>query len=106
MFYHACKTGGCKKKFAAILYIGVSIGSWASTLKLKSSQLKSGEDKQSKIDTMIIEKYNEVSAISEKTLKTIGIDELEKLVDEKLEVQKQTILNFEMLENYKEEYER
>ncbi|NLR91655.1 MULTISPECIES: DUF1353 domain-containing protein [Flammeovirga] len=30
MFFEACKTDGCSWRFAAILYLGVSVGSWAS----------------------------------------------------------------------------
>lgn len=37
MFYRACRTDGCSWKLSAILYIGVSVGSWASKTHLKHS---------------------------------------------------------------------
>lgn len=33
MFYQACLSDGCSKKFAKMLYIGVRIGTWASKTK-------------------------------------------------------------------------
>lgn len=63
MFFKACITDHCSLKLATILYIGVSIGSWASRIGLKHSiensefQLTSDDN-----DLKIRNKYDDIKA--------------------------------------------
>lgn len=75
MFYEACIYGGCTKRFAGILYIGVTIGSWASKSKsiLKGYQMKAFDNIETipedvliklKFDQTILELDNQLDSIS------------------------------------------
>ena len=41
MFYHACRAGGCNRRFAFLLYLGVRIGSWMAFFSRSRPLMKS-----------------------------------------------------------------
>ena len=83
MFYQACRFDGCSKRFAAILYIGVSIGTWASSvgglfhLALKISDESVGESLESQY---IRKKFNGILEQFGDELDEIDFDELERRI--------------------------
>ena len=68
MFFRACRADGCSLKFATLLYIGVSVGSWASRKNMRTLYLSPEELDRSDIenslgameDEAILQKYHEV----------------------------------------------
>ena len=72
MFFRACRTDGVKRKAAIVLYLGVSVGSWASRKNMKGFNLPESlmeeemdEQEIKKIDKEIQEKYHEIVAMME-----------------------------------------
>jgi hypothetical protein len=89
MFYSACRFDGCSRRFAAVLYIGVSIGTWTSVFSsLFSGSLEKDEEDISDTpeDKMIRMKFDEILGQLEADLDTINFDDLEKAVNAKLPI--------------------
>jgi hypothetical protein len=95
MFYQACRTDKCSVKFAAILYLAVSIGTWFSKkYPSKSAIDKNGEEEFIKSfdesASQILYKFNAVyEALMERKLKSLAemdFEELEKAIHDELYV--------------------
>lgn len=83
MFYEACIYGGCSKRFAGILYIGVTIGSWASKSKsiLRAYQQKSVENIETIPEDILIQlKFDQAVLELDPQLDHISFEELESQV--------------------------
>ncbi len=83
MFYEACIHGGCTKRFAGILYIGVTIGSWASKSQtiLRNYQMKSFDNIETIPEDILIQlKFDQTYGELENQLDTISFQELEQKV--------------------------
>jgi hypothetical protein len=102
MFYRACRTDGISRRKAVVLYIGVSLGSWASKRNMEGyniDKLEMGEEfftqQQSlSIDEAILQKYNHLTGkLQAKSLEfeieladeDDFIDEIEAMVDAEIE---------------------
>jgi hypothetical protein len=98
MFYRACRTDGIGKKMAVLLYIGVSVGSWASKKKfigynkekLEFSEELISQQQMLSADEAILQKYHHlVDQLSEKSVafekelveEDVFIEEIESMVD-------------------------
>ena len=83
MINQACIFDGCSKRFAAILYIGVSIGTWASSigslfrLSMEASDEEVGESIE---DKFIREKFNTLLVAFGDDLGEMNFDELERRI--------------------------
>lgn len=86
MFFRACRTDGCSWRFAAKLYIGVSIGSWSSKRELKQARFnKELELIEIRDDEVIAAKYFEVKEKSEYILSNEeNFELLEAFVEEEI----------------------
>ncbi|MCP5352675.1 MAG: DUF1353 domain-containing protein [Chromatiales bacterium] len=87
MFYHACRTDGCSPRFAAILYIGVALGTWASKAK---SVFKLGFDpddesfEESPADRLLRTKFEKMVKDLDESLDGDEINQLDRLIRENL----------------------
>ena len=81
MFYHACRTDGCSRRYAAILYIGVSVGTWSSGFKRLFPALADARDEsleESPADAMLRKTFQRIVTKLEDRLDEMSVDELEK----------------------------
>ncbi|MGY5351089.1 DUF1353 domain-containing protein [Wenyingzhuangia sp. IMCC45533] len=87
MFYRACRTDGCSWRFGAILYIGVSIGSWSSRIGLKHSMINENLESLSFEEDKLIEtKYLDLRAKAEEIISgQENFEALEQLVENEIE---------------------
>ena len=89
MFYHACRHEGCSKRLAVLLYIGVSLGTWASSLSsVFKSDLTRDEDKLVKDnieDKNLNEKFWKIVEESEKAIKEEDLDAIDTIINKNLQ---------------------
>lgn len=86
MFFRACRTDGCSWRFAAMLYIGVSIGSWSSRNELKHSLFDENLKSLTVDEDMLIEsKFKEITAKAGMIISEAeSFESLESLVEEEI----------------------
>jgi len=86
MFYRACRTDGCSWKFAAVLYVGVSVGTWSSQAQFEHSRIDDEFETLLVEDDKIVEsKYlNLRSKVQELVSGEENFEALEKLVEEEI----------------------
>jgi len=95
MFYEACLFDNCSKSFAAVLFVGVCLGTWWAKRKtlLRNSKNRTDEDfKEFPEDRMIQAKFEEVITELEDSLGTMDFEELYSKVERYLIV-KETNIN-------------
>lgn len=84
MFFQASRAGGCSWNQAAMLYIGVSVGSWNSKSKTKSrgglESLSSADE-----DALIVEKFDTVKEKCQGSIDDENFDALEMLVNQEID---------------------
>jgi len=83
MFFNACRTDGCSWKLSVLLYIGVSVGSWASKNNIEHS-----------IDN---EDFESISIDGDQKIRNKYYDILEKFNENNFLVE-----NFDLLEDFVE----
>ena len=83
MFFEACRFDGCSWKFAATLYLGVSIGSWASKKQMKHTRYNQEMISISMTeDDSVTKKFEELTAKSEDLINgKENFDALQQLVE-------------------------
>ena len=93
MFYQACRSDGCSRKFATMLYIGVRTGSWMSKLPKPFESLVVADKQEwirdsAEADT-IVRKFWELVDKSESESALVGedLDRLDVIIDEALGIQ-------------------
>jgi hypothetical protein len=90
MFYYACLAGGCSKRQARLLYLGVRIGAWGSKkvgwrAKLNPKNLLYRlETKPMNEEIEMHKTFNEIGLKLDNLTEEDGFDKLESLVDEGL----------------------
>ena len=78
MFFRACRTDSCSWKLSAILYVGVSIGSWSSKMRLKHSMVNKDMLSVSvDADNLIEQKFIHMRAKAEAIIN--GVEDFEAL---------------------------
>ncbi|MBB3697092.1 DUF1353 domain-containing protein [Flammeovirga yaeyamensis] len=87
MFYEACRTDGCSWKCAALLYLGVSIGSWWSRKGISTThETECFSSFQTDQDALIKNKYDELlEKVSYIIEHEENFEKLVKLVDQEID---------------------
>ena len=88
MFYHACMYDGCSVRFALLLYIGVSFGTWAASLSsvFRKDLIREDEEpiKDNIEDRYLNEKFWKVVEESEKAIKEEDLDAIDAIISKNL----------------------
>jgi hypothetical protein len=87
MFYHACRAHGCSRRFAAILRIGVSIGTRAGGFRSLFNAFADPNDEsleECPVDVMLRKMFERLAAKLDDRLEDMTVDELQAALDGEL----------------------
>lgn len=86
MFFRACRTDGCSWRFSAMLYIGVSLGSWSSRIGIKHSLLNDEMESLSINEDLRIEKkYLDIKRKIDNIINSEDFDTLEAFIETEIQ---------------------